>query len=134
MAMSPSGRFSWQASAAGKTADSRSSARMRWMGGGTFFPVAKAQQGQRAAGVPTPTRGEKRRCKNGLLEDASQGIGVEKMKDVGERETVLLAQRNIQPIVSGGGLQLEIERAAKSLAQSQAPSFVDAAAKRGVDD
>src|SRR5207245_8602044 len=41
MAISPSGRFSWQASASGKTADNKSSARMRWIGGGTFFPLRK---------------------------------------------------------------------------------------------
>ena len=40
--------FSWHAGASGKTAASRSSARMRWICGGTFLPPWKAQQGQRA--------------------------------------------------------------------------------------
>ena len=56
------------------------------------------------------------------------------MKNVSERKTVLLAERDIQPIVSSRGLQLEIERAAKTLAQRQPPGFVDARAKWGVDD
>src|SRR5712692_8061493 len=59
---------------------------------------------------------------------------MEKMKNVGQRKAVLLAERDIQAVVRRGCLQLEIERAAEAFAQSQAPSFVDARAKRGVDD
>src|SRR5712664_646502 len=56
------------------------------------------------------------------------------MEDVSERKTVLLAKRNIQAVVRGGGLQLEIERAAETLAQRKSPGFVDAAAEGRVDD
>jgi len=56
------------------------------------------------------------------------------MKDLGERETVLLAERDVQPVFGGCGLQLEIKRAAEALAQRQPPGSVDAAAERRVDD
>ena len=55
------------------------------------------------------------------------------MEDVGERETVLLAERNVEAVVGGGGLQFEIERAAELLAQRQAPGFVDARAEGRVN-
>ena len=47
---------------------------------------------------------------------------------------MLLGQRDVQAVVGGGGLQLEIEGAAEALAQRQSPGFVDAAAKGRVDD
>src|SRR5712692_8345092 len=56
------------------------------------------------------------------------------MKDVAQREAVLLRQRNIQSIVSGRGLKLEIKAAAKAFSQSQSPGFVDPRTERSVDD
>src|ERR1700722_18182239 len=56
------------------------------------------------------------------------------MKDIAQRETVLLAQRDIQAVIGGSGLQLKIKRATEALAQRQAPGFVDAGAERRVDD
>src|SRR5438093_11884807 len=56
------------------------------------------------------------------------------MKNVSQRETVLLGQRNIQPIVSGGGLQFEIKRTTEALSQRQSPSLVDSSAERGMND
>ncbi len=55
------------------------------------------------------------------------------MKHVGERETVLLGQCDVQAIVGGRGLQFEIEAAAEALAQSQAPGLVDASAEGSVN-
>ncbi len=55
------------------------------------------------------------------------------MKNVGERKAVLLAERNIQAVVRGGGLQFEIERAAETLSQRESPGFVDASAEGRVD-
>ena len=98
-----------------------------------FFPAHEAQQGERAAGNPAPARGEDRRSQHGLLEQRFDAGGLEEMKDVGERKAVLLAERNVQAIVGGGGLQLEIERTAEAFAQSEAPGFVDAAAEGRVD-
>src|SRR5919108_2774505 len=59
---------------------------------------------------------------------------MEKMKNVGQRKTVLFAQRDIQPIVRRRCLQLEIERSAEALAERPAPGLVDARAEWGVDD
>src|SRR5882762_9559649 len=59
---------------------------------------------------------------------------MQKVKDIAERKTVLLAERNVQPIVSCGSLQFKIERAAEALAKGQSPSLVDARAERGVND
>ena len=83
--------------------------------------------------VPSPARRENRRIQHRLLKKCFDARRVQKMKHIGERKTVLLAQRNIQSVVGGGGLQLKIERPAKSLAQRQAPRFVDPPAKRSVN-
>ena len=55
------------------------------------------------------------------------------VKNVREREAMLLGERNIQPVVGSGGLQFEIERAAESLAQREAPRLVDAATEWSVN-
>src|ERR1700683_3376285 len=52
-----------------------------------------------------------------------------KRSSASERKAVLVAERNVQAVVRGGGLQLEIERTAEAFAQRQAPGFVDAAAE-----
>src|SRR5271167_908650 len=52
-----------------------------------------------------------------------------KAKNVCEWKAMLLGERNIQSVVSGSGLQFEVERAAKSFAQCEAPRLVDAAAE-----
>ena len=59
---------------------------------------------------------------------------MKEMKDIGERKAVLLAERNVQAVVSRRGLQLEVERTAKALAQRQAPGLVNARSKRRVDN
>src|ERR1700730_14554298 len=84
------------------------------------FPTAKTKQGQCASGVPAPARGKERRSEHGLLQNGPDRIGMEKMKDVGEREAVLFAQRDIQAIVGSRSLELEIEGTAEALAQGAA--------------
>ena len=42
---------------------------------------------------------------------------MEKLKNVRQRKAVLLSQGDIQAVVGGSGLQLEVERAAKAFAQ-----------------
>ena len=69
-----------------------------------FFAIAKTKQRQRAAGVPAPARSEKRRSQHGLLQNGAKGIGMEKVKHIGERKTVLLAEGDIQSIIGGRGL------------------------------
>src|SRR5437879_13543220 len=58
---------------------------------------------------------------------------MKEMKNVRKGETMLLAQRNIQSVVSRASLQLKIERAAETLTQCETPGFVDATAERCVD-
>src|SRR5580693_3654434 len=45
---------------------------------------------------------------------------------------MLLAERQHNAVVGGGGLQLEIERAAEALAQRQTPGAIDARAEGSV--
>ncbi len=73
------------------------------------MPPLKAKEGEGASGSPAPARGENRRGENGLLENFLDGCGVEEMENVGERKTVLIAERNVEAVVRGGGLQFEIE-------------------------
>src|SRR5207245_3319827 len=57
---------------------------------------------------------------------------VEIAEHVCQRERVLRAEREQQAVLGGGRLQLEVELAAESLAQGEAPRLVDAAAERRV--
>ena len=127
-------RFSAQAAWSGNTAASRSSARMRWIGGGTSVPPRKrgmasareAFQRQRAVNMGASS--------SASVSTRSTVSGVQELEDHLQRERVLLAERNDDAVVGGGRLQLEIEGAAEALAQRQAPGAVDARAERGVDD
>ena len=47
---------------------------------------------------------------------------------------MLFGERDIQAVVCGRCLQLEIEAAAEALAQRQSPGFVDPRSKRCVDN
>ena len=95
-----------------------------------FLAAHETQQRERAAGDPAPARGENRRGEDGLFEHLSRREWrMQKVKNVGQRKTVLFAERNIQAVVRGRGLQLEIERAAEALAQRKSPGFIDAAAE-----
>ena len=58
----------------------------------------------------------------------------EEVEDVGEGEAVLLGEGDVDAVVGGGGLQLEVEAAAEALAQGEAPGLVEAAAEGGVQD
>src|SRR5580765_6075345 len=53
---------------------------------------------------------------------------------IGERKRVLGAEREEQRVLGGGGLQLEVELAAESLTEREAPCLVDAASERRVQD
>src|SRR3989442_13007701 len=55
------------------------------------------------------------------------------MKNVRQGEAVLLGERNIQPVVCDGGLQLEIEGTTEALSQRQSPGLVDSSAERGMN-
>ena len=57
------------------------------------------------------------------------GFGAQKMKYIRQRKAVLLGQRDVQAVIGGRSLQLEIEAAAETLAQRQPPGLVDAPAE-----
>src|SRR5215469_17735340 len=58
---------------------------------------------------------------------------MQEMKNIRQRKTMLLAQRNVQTVIRSGRLQLKIERPAKSLSQCQSPRLIDPPAERRVD-
>ncbi len=62
------------------------------------------------------------------------GFGLKEVEDIGEREAVLLGERDVDAVVGGGGLQFEVEAAAEALAQGQSPGAVDARSEGCVDD
>src|SRR5689334_24720002 len=59
---------------------------------------------------------------------------MQKAENVGERKTVLLAERDVQAVVGGRRLELEVEGTAKTFAESEPPRFVDARSERPMDD
>jgi hypothetical protein len=100
-----------------------------------FFAVLEAQEREGAVGVPAEAGGEDGRAgEHGLLQDILDGLRLEEVEDVGEREAVLLGEGDVDAVVGGGGLQFEVEAAAEALAQGQAPGAVDARAEGRVDD
>src|SRR5208337_5678977 len=103
---------------------------LRW----NFLAALKTQQSQGSRCIPPPARLKNRRSERRLFQDRRHGLGMEELKNVGQREAMLLGQRDVQSVVGGRCLQFEIEAAAEALAQRQSPGFVDAAAKGRVDD
>ena len=96
--------------------------------------AAEAQDRQRARGIPAPARGEHRRIQQGLRQHVFDGLRLQELEDQFERKGVLLGERDVDAVVGGGGLQLEIERTAEALAQRETPGPIDARAERGVQD
>ncbi len=72
-------------------------------------------------------------AQDGLREHVLHGSRAQKFEHDFERERVLLAEREYDAVIGGGGLQFEIEGAAEALAQRQAPGAVDARAEGRVD-
>src|ERR1700733_3315559 len=56
------------------------------------------------------------------------------MEDVGQRETVLFGEGDVDAVVCSGSLQLEVKAATKAFAQGEAEGFIDAAAEGGMED
>ena len=81
-----------------------------------FLAVLKPQQRQRTGRIPPPARAEDRRRQRGLLQNLVHGLRLQEVKNIAEREAVLLGQSNVQSVVGGGRLQFEIERPAETLA------------------
>ncbi|CRM16802.1 hypothetical protein [Pseudomonas sp. 24 E 13] len=97
-------------------------------------PAGVARQCQGHAGVPAPAHAEQRRIQHGLDQQVFGAVAVEVAPHVIQREAVTGGQRQHNRIFAGRRLQLEVEGAAKALAQGQAPGAVDTAAKGRVDD
>ena len=102
--------------------------------GGDAFALGHAQELEAAAGGPAPAVLEEGRGDAGLLEELAGGEGGEEVEDVGQREAVLLGEGDVDAVVGGGGLELEVEAAAEALAEGKAPGLVQAAAEGGVED
>ena len=79
-----------------------------------FAAAAEARDGQRARGVPAPARREHRRASIACVSTCST-VARQEFEDDLERKRVLLAERDDDAVVGGGGLQLEIERRQKRL-------------------
>src|SRR6185503_20456241 len=97
-----------------------------------LLAVAIARHGERDGGVPAPAGLEHRRVEECLNQDVFRRRRVQVAEDVCERKRVLRAKREQETVLGGGGLQLEVELAAETLAQREAPRLVDAAAERRV--
>ena len=101
---------------------------------GRAATTALSWHGQRARGIPAPANRKHRRVEQRLHENVANGFGIEIAKDFVERKGMLRAERNDNGVVGRGGLQFEIETAAKSFAQSQSPGAIDAIAKGRMED
>jgi hypothetical protein len=101
---------------------------------GDALALLHAQELEAAAGGPAPAVLEERRGDAGLLEELAGGEGGEEVEDVGEGKAVLLGEGDVDAVVGGGGLELEVEAAAEALAEGEAPGLVEAAAEGGVED
>ena len=92
--------------------------------------AALARQRQRTRRVPAPANREHRRVEQRLHEQVAHSFGIQITKNFVERKGMLRAERNDDGIVRRGGLQLEVERAAKTFAQREAPRAIDSIAER----
>ena len=101
---------------------------------GDALALGEAQELEAAVGGPAPAGLEDGRGDGGLLEEFLCGVLGEEVEDVAEGEAVLLGEGDVDAIVGGGGLQLEVEAAAEALAEGEAPGLVDAASEGGVED
>ena len=87
--------------------------------------AAKAQQGERDAGVPAPAGGEHGRIQQRLGEQGPHGFRRQITGYVLQRKAVAGGKRQHDGVFRGRGLQLEVELAAETLAQAETPGAVD---------
>ncbi|CRM09569.1 hypothetical protein [Pseudomonas sp. 58 R 3] len=97
-------------------------------------PAGVARQRQGHTGIPAPPYAKQRRIQHGLDQQVLGAVAVHIAPHLIQLKTVAGGQRQHDCILTGGRLQFKVERAAKTLAQCQAPRAVDAAAERRVDD
>ena len=94
----------------------------------------EARQRQCGAGVPAEAQREHRRVQQRLGQHVVHGIGVQVARDFVQRKTVAGRKRQHDRVFRRRRLQFEIEAAAETLAQCQAPRPIQSAAERRVDD
>ena len=69
-----------------------------------LFSSLEAQQGERAICIPAKTGSEDGREQRGLLQNIFHRLRRKEVEDVAQRKTVLLGQRNVEPVIGGRGL------------------------------
>ena len=93
-----------------------------------LLAVGEAQNRQRPRGVPPPTDGKQRdlqhRLRKYLLDLGQRHV----LEHVLERERQRRAERQVDAVLGGSGLKLEVERPAYLLPQGESPRLVDAGA------
>ncbi len=128
--------FSWQAAGSGNTAAIRSSASMRWIGGGFLRPpFHRSTRSDRL-------RFQRQRDRNigdggtsvAWVRVCSTEADRRNLGHVGEREAVLRAEREHHGVVVRRRLQLEVEVLAELLAQRQTEPPVEPGPVGAVDD
>src|SRR3972149_488029 len=101
--------LSWHATWSGKTAASRSSERMRWIGIGTRRPPSWRRSARARGAFPRQRVADKGGGERRLRRGLGQHLGAQHREHALERKAVLLAERDDDPVVGGGRLQLEVE-------------------------
>ena len=99
-----------------------------------LFAAAKPRQGERNAGVPAPSDLEHRRCAQSLDQHLPHRMRIQITGRFRQFKAVGVREREHDVIFGGRGLQFEVEGAAESFAQRQAPCPVHPAAERRMND
>ena len=69
-----------------------------------------------------------------MFQQLFRGVPGEEVKDVSQGEAVLLGEGDVDAVVGGGSLELEVEAATEAFAESKAEGFVDAATEGCMKD
>ena len=131
--MSPT-MVSKQAAAWGKTLARRSSERVRWICGAMRLPFDIAEELQGTSGGPAPAVLEDGEAMAACSRSSWAVCSVRNWKTSERGKLCCSARADVDAVVGGGGLQLEVEAAAEAFAEGEAPGLVDAAAEGGVQD
>ena len=97
-------------------------------------PATEARQGERHARDPAPAGDEHGRVEQRLDQQRPDACRMQVARHLAQLETVRGGEREHDIVLGRRRLQLEVELAAKALAQRQPPGAVDAAAIGRVDD
>src|SRR5207237_2041085 len=86
-----------------------------------LFAITETQQDQPTTNIPPPARHKHRRLEHGGKQDIAKRMALQEPEHRLEREAVLLAKRDDDPVVGRRSLQFEIEGHAESLSQGETP-------------